>query len=522
MAGILRIRQWFEQRDPWILGALVAGAGLRFINLDAAALWYDEALDTTQRIQLPWSEMLPELFRGGYGANHLPLYFIVLKAWSGLAGLSSTALRLPSVFFSTITIALVAVLGRTLMNQGTARYAAWLTALSPYLLHHGQEARMYGLMGAIATGSLVLLARFVMGHSSILGTGFVVLNLCMLATHYYAVIFVGAQLIVLLVACRSRRRSWMLAGAALVVMTMVVVGLAIFVAGHASGEIYALGWWAFPGVIWSMIAGYTLLPSAEELHASGVRAVLPYLPLALFAIVPLCVCVLRGFNALIENGRVVVSVVLFVTLIGPFVVVQVLRDVSVNPRYFVAGAPALFVLVAAGMSLGKLSTLRRRTSTLALLVVIVTGTVLHLANPGHGRADIHSAGSWIETNVDKNEKILLTSREMASLAKFHWPHRQLQLYPQSRVTVDETNVHDVLAGLPLGDQERIVYVFGRAWLSDPGGVLQQALIDRFDVCADHRVRGLRIMCLYRSRKAALGKGAGGIRDRYASSCSHRH
>src|SRR4051812_8708086 len=169
-------------RDRWIVGAMLAALILRLTNLDAAALWLDETITVTW-IRLPW----PEMLRSVMGDNHLPLYPALIKAWATIAGTAPWALRLPSVICSWATVPLIAAAAYVLLGPMQARWAAWLSALSPYLLQHAQEGRMYALLGLLSATSLLQLAQFMQGRSQRLGLWFFTINLCLLLTHYYSV-----------------------------------------------------------------------------------------------------------------------------------------------------------------------------------------------------------------------------------------------------------------------------------------------------------------------------------------------
>src|SRR5690242_4348618 len=113
-------------RDPIIVGAVLVALCLRLINLDSAPLWLDETI-TANWIQLSWLGML----RSVLGDNHLPLYPLLMKMWSVVAGSSPYALRLPSVLFSCGTLPLIAGIAWILIGIDQARWAAWIAALSP-------------------------------------------------------------------------------------------------------------------------------------------------------------------------------------------------------------------------------------------------------------------------------------------------------------------------------------------------------------------------------------------------------
>jgi 4-amino-4-deoxy-L-arabinose transferase-like glycosyltransferase len=483
-----------KRLDPWILAALVVALIVRFINLDEAALWFDETL-TADRIRLTWVGALQDEFFSGKNANQVPLYFLLVKAWSTIAGFSPTALRLPSVILSLVTLVLIAGIAKTLCGEKAARWAAWLAAVSPYLLHHAQEARMYPLMSALSAASILLLARYLRGASPRLGIGFVLVNLALLATHYYAMFLVSAVILVPLVLHPRPLKAWLPALSATGTGLLGLVLAALLIAGHQSGELYQIGLLAFPGVVWSMLSGYTLLPSSEELHALGIRAALPYLALAATSAIPLGIGLLAGIKSLDRDARLLILSILAVPLLAPFLVQVIFPEVSINPRYAMPAIPAFVVLLSAGISQGFRQHGAVTLSAVVLVGIMTSGSVRHLLSPGHGRADIYAADSWLDVHVPIDEEILVTSEEMYHLASFHWPNRRLRLYPARKVVANRENAAEIAKEVPFTQGNRLIYIFGRAWLSDPDGALQDALLGRYTTCPETKVRGIRILCL---------------------------
>jgi hypothetical protein len=129
-------------------------------------------------------------------------------------------------------------------------------------------------------------------------------------------------------------------------------------------------------------------------------------------------------------------------------------------------------------------------------------TVLHLRDTGHGREDIAAAGRWLDANVPPTEEILITSNEMEILARFHWPNRRFRLYPPERGVIAPERVDGLAETLPFPDPKRAIFLVGRAWLSDPDGRLQTALVQRYPSCPGIDVPGIRIHC-FRPSAAAV-------------------
>ena len=256
-----------------------------------------------------------------------------------------------------------------------------------------------------------------------------------------------------------------------------------------------MGLLALPGLLWSLISGYTLIPSSPELHAQGVRAAIAYLPIAIPALVAVIILVAATLQCIQPKALLLLTTIIGVVVLGPFAVSLVL-PVAINPRYAMAGVPALLVLLAAGSP--ETTAQRVRTgAAVALMVVMLIASTLHLADPSHGREQIYAADKWLDANIPIGEEILVASEEMAILARFHWPNRRFRVYPSGRTMVGRTNADQVSADLPFSDPKRAIYLYGREWLSDPDGELLNALKNRYETCPGTEVRGIRILCFRR-------------------------
>lgn len=475
--------------SPWLLGGVATALLLRLFRLDAAAIWLDETF-TASWVVMPWDEMLS----AALADNHLPLYFILVKAWTVIAGDSPWALRFVSVVFSCATVPTVAAIAFTLSGRAAAIWATWLTALSPFLIHHGQEARMYPLLAFLAAVNLLLLARFVTGKSERLHVGYLFTNVAMLATHYYAVFLIAVTFPILVILARHRLRDWapmlILSGICCIGPVLAAKYLATPVAG---GNYEGIGLIGMPGMVWGLLTGYTLMPSSAELHRLGLRAILPYVPIVALVLSLTTVAVASALRTMPKPAWTLLLGVLGGVLLGPLAVSAVF-EISINPRYATTGAPAFIALLSAGLA--AITETRFGKGIAVALVVLISGASLaHLADPGHGREDILAATKWLDQNIPKDEEILFTSQEFALLSNYHWPKRHMTLYPATKKTIDQNNIQAIAENLPIGRKDRVFFVIGRDWTSDPHDLLESELRSRFKDCGGTAVRGIRILCL---------------------------
>lgn len=118
------------------------GAVLRIYKLDAYDFWHDEVITVFASRPTPSTTYA---WTGAYSV-HPPLYYMALHLWSRLFGAELVALRMFSVLQSILCIPLVFLLGRDLAGWRVGLVAATLTALAPFQIFHGQQARMYPLL----------------------------------------------------------------------------------------------------------------------------------------------------------------------------------------------------------------------------------------------------------------------------------------------------------------------------------------------------------------------------------------
>jgi len=140
---------------PYLLLAIVVlGGFLRFYQIGSKGLWLDEAFS----VWLGWQsigEMLGWLVRID---QHPPLYYALLHFWMSLGDRAATV-RALSALCGTLTIPVIYLLGRRLVDDGVGLLTALILAVSPFHVRFAQEARMYTLLALNASLALYALVR---------------------------------------------------------------------------------------------------------------------------------------------------------------------------------------------------------------------------------------------------------------------------------------------------------------------------------------------------------------------------
>jgi uncharacterized membrane protein len=163
---------------------------IRLIALNQS-LWLDEA--TTAKVVKDYS-YLGIITKFSPFDFHPPLYYLLMKLWTGFFGDSEIALRFPSVIFSLLTGWFVYLIGGI--------WAAAFFLFNPLIVYYSQEARMYMMATFFLTGALYFLISNIKYQKSklhiknqILFNLFIFLSL---STFYGSIFLVAAFLIYLL------------------------------------------------------------------------------------------------------------------------------------------------------------------------------------------------------------------------------------------------------------------------------------------------------------------------------------
>ncbi len=145
----------------WRLSALIGitaiGLALRLYRLDALGFSGNEDY-LVIAVRAVLDRFLPVFPSGVFYPRALPLTYVA-AAVVKLLGFGESALRLPSVLFSTGTIPLIYYIGRRFLGPATGMVAALLLAVSDWDVAVAQTARMYSIFSFFLLLSVALFCK---------------------------------------------------------------------------------------------------------------------------------------------------------------------------------------------------------------------------------------------------------------------------------------------------------------------------------------------------------------------------
>lgn len=213
LAAAVRARS----RVFWVVAGLtLLGAVLRFATLGLQAYHHDEIVTASRVLRVGFGHAMDAV---GFSESAPPLYYALAWIWTQVTGTGEVGLRSLSALAGVATIPVAYFIGRELRGRRTGVLAAALVAVNPMLVWYSQEARAYALLGLFCALSLLFCVRALQAdgrderRNSVLWGVFSALAL---ATHYFAVFPLAAEVLLLL---RRRGRAilpglWILGSAA--------------------------------------------------------------------------------------------------------------------------------------------------------------------------------------------------------------------------------------------------------------------------------------------------------------------
>lgn len=349
---------------------LILGAGLRFYELGAASMWWDEIL-VPLICRFPATSILEWL---RVVEVHPPLYYMLTK-FVMIFDTSDTSLRLLSAVPGVLSVYVIHRIGKDLFGLVAGLAAAALLAANPYAIWLSRIVRPYSLFLFVFLLALWALSSWMRTGSRKALWGIIAANLVLFWTHYMMVVLIPAFGLVVLGSCWPRLKDfWIFFGAStLSFFSILPFFLQNFFRPH----------WLGPGSPWDILAGVAANTLKLGWFFKG--------PVAWAVLVLACVGLVRAARCC----RGAVWTALLLACVPVAVVVVGKLAWTHEPRYFLFLMPLL--LLAAGLGVQTLALLIRnragKWASLAIAVVL-SGLVLMHSDSFYGERSLLGL-SWV-------------------------------------------------------------------------------------------------------------------------------
>ncbi len=350
-----------------LIAVILLGTLLQVWGLEGKSLWIDEEVTVYVVSRDDWGGVLQAV---AALEGRPPLYYLLLHGWTLLLGDSDFSLRLLSVTFCVLSLALLFALGRTLGNEWWGLLATYLLVISPAYVLFGRMVRAYPLTVLAGLSSCLFFWWILHRPRLLYWLAYFVSSLLVLYTDYFVPSLLLAQNLFWLLNWRRYRPQlwrWVAAqlglGLSLVFWLPMTVTQGRRIAGGPADLALGLKGLAVKTsyILYSLSMGETIFPW----HPAAVAGLLLIAALFVLGVV---VCARRRFRVALWLALLIVVPMLYNVFIISGWLFPNLSFITLGSRTLFI-APFFCLLVAAGVL-----RLRTRPSWLAAALVLITAT----------------------------------------------------------------------------------------------------------------------------------------------------
>ncbi|SDM99248.1 Dolichyl-phosphate-mannose-protein mannosyltransferase [Halogranum gelatinilyticum] len=393
-------------RELLLAVVLVGAVLLRLPRLGTQSLWTDEIYSVAVRASLSVPDLLvmPQ-------DPHPPLYYLLLRGWMTVFGTSPGAVRAFSVLCSVAAVYVAYSLATRLFDDRTGLVVAALLAVSVFHIHVGRTARMYALFVFLTTVSWYSLLDVRTG-SLLQRAGYAVATAAVLYVHVFGVFVVAAQWAYLAVSAPPsgdrgpERRA--VAGVGVLSLPLVYLfGQVVYRMATSTGP--SLDWIPAPTAdllsrIGLLYAGY---PEIYPILGGSVETRMIATVVAVLFLVAIAFSIFEydgenGFELSPPRANAQMLALAVVPIGGPLLVSLLYEPVLV-PRYTIPATVGVFVLVANGLTNVPVRSGRIATVAVVLVGLLAMGGVYHSTDSFE---DWQGAANAIETEASDTDAIV--------------------------------------------------------------------------------------------------------------------
>ena len=131
---------------------LLLGLFLRINGLSDESIWLDEGISLSLVRENPFSIIITTA-----RDVHPPLYYLILRCWTSLLGISVISTRFLSAIFGFLAVWVIYKIGSLISDKETGILSALILALSGFHIYYSQEIRMYSMVALLSLFSMYFL-----------------------------------------------------------------------------------------------------------------------------------------------------------------------------------------------------------------------------------------------------------------------------------------------------------------------------------------------------------------------------
>jgi hypothetical protein len=426
-----------------------------------------------------WLDETSSVFRAQHGLIWMirqsftdpnpPLYFIILKGWMSVFGISEFSTRALSVIFSASTVFILYYFSRQFLNKETALYVSLIFTVSQIHLYFSHETRGYTLLAFMSVLTFYFYLQTITIPTILNLIKYTITITLLLYIHPVPVILIIAQFICLLFYFKSNRK-----------------GSLYIIAGQFITAIL-FGAWVLKNQWVSKMQSWIPSPGPEQLKGLLVTYLntkfIYYLSAALLVVFILLI-IIRKFQkkSTFEDTRSFMLLLLWGLF--PILIIFIISQYSSrwDPRYMLFATPGLYLLTAFIISKLPVNSLIR----ISLIVLFLLSSIINFnLNPVKGE-DWPGAISFMKQHRDDSTLTIICADYQFMSFSYYYNKDIFRQLEQAPTTLKKENIYltkgaGVLNQVDINRYDKILLILSHEVAADPEGTLFRTLSQAYPI-----------------------------------------
>lgn len=433
------------------------GTILRLYDLGAESIWFDEAgsIDLTMKD-------LPTLFSKSY---YGPLYFLILKSWIRIWGISEFALRTLSVILGIGSIFSIYKVGKILFNAKVGLLSAFLLSISPMHIFYSQEIKHYSLLIFLTLLSMFFFIKLFKENHTKLYIYLSLINILLVYTFLHSILIIVSQNVFFFVKSKGTKNRWIVSQFIVLTFFLLWFVPVLMTSFNEPWIRVSTAWIPKPSLATLIETFRTFSYGGESYGGNDFHIDLKYLRITNFlfyiftflSLLGLCSSLKSSSNIedfpLRKEAVLLLSIWLFFPLLIIFLFSKLFFPIYVI-RYAILSLPAFLIFTALGIDRIKMHLIRRG---LVFLITILTIYALTVYYGKELKINWRGAISYINENIEDNDIIIVSIARQVRVFGYYGKNG-LRYQKNGKLDIDEVLKSKLITGgfvYPMGKNKLI-------------------------------------------------------------------
>jgi len=488
---ITTLEHWIKTNKVLVLLFFIIALAsfLRIYDISIESIWLDEAHSV--RVS---GLSLPSVISEAAVGKHAPLYFIILHFWTGLLGISEVSLRAISAIFGVLSVCAIYWVGCSLYNRRVGLISSLLSAISLFHIYYSQEARPYSLLLFLSLLSFLFFIKILKQDKKIYYLCYLIFNILLCYTHVLGLLTLASQIFFFLLFW-SKYKSQRFKLLAMLGATMAGLLPLVHLIGSEAASMIDNGFWisepsllsiagtiisfcgthVFLVLIFFFLSGSALFSIRKREGAWSLRKPIESL---------------KGisWNIKLENidEFLLLTIWLSFPIILAFIISKYITPIYVT-RYLIGASPALYLLVAKGLS--RFNTRQVLCSILMVILLLSSfGLVNYYAEVN--KEQWRDVAHYVELNAKENDVAVFCANYVQRPFDYYY-NGEIAKFGIAR-NVEDKQEMATLVNQTITGRERLWLILSHSGSKLPTPV-ENYMMDRYEKVIEQEFVGVRLL-----------------------------